>query len=55
LRLAAREIPHAHFVLAQLLRLSGDTTGAREEIDRYAAATPGLNPREAEKWKAGMR
>ena len=55
LRIAAPEMPHAHYVLAQLLHLSGDDTGAREEIDRYAAAIPGLNPRDVEKWKSGLR
>ena len=55
LRIAAREMPKARFVLAQVLRELGNETAARQEIDQYAAETPGINPREIEKWKSGLR
>jgi hypothetical protein len=55
LHIAARELPHAHFVLAQLYRQTGDTVTARIEIDEHATAAKGVSPSDVEKWKAGLR
>src|SRR5262249_8851903 len=54
LRIGAREIPQAHYVLAQLLAQSGDSSSAKEEMDRFAAAG-GISPEELKKWNAGLR